>query len=347
MRPFLAAVVALVFISSAKAEPLRMSDLASTQTILHWIANYRYDPTPLDVPKALKRLSELGAFNDTEHCGAPIGFLAGVLAENPAQADILIERSLAIHSDDRWIVIRAIAYSGLPNWKDLLRRYARDIPSRQVMVERYIEGSLPTLAQFVIPPEPSTLDRMREGLRLDAVFGPPAKKIELTPTADVLDLLWGYYFATGSYGPVLHMVALLAWSADHNDVDRLAIGSMAKFTLASNAVRDEQLLAMLKRSRLARGQPKVIDAALKEVIDAAETVDTAPLRQQALNAVNDLRSKGPAYKRTASWWSYLGQTAVAGGCMAAAVMGQVELGIPCVIGGASSSAVMNFIANSP
>jgi len=37
-----------------------------------------------------------------------------------------------------------------------------------------------------------------------------------------------------------------------------------------------------------------------------------------------------------SWWSFIGQSAIAGGCIAAAVMGQVEFGIPCVVGGAAS-----------
>jgi len=163
----------------------------------------------------------------------------------------------------------------------------------------------------------------------------------------VLDLLWGYYFATGSYGPVTHLVALLAWSGDHNDADHLAIGSMAKYTLATNAVHDRALLAMLKQSQKARGQPKEVEKPLNEVIEAAETVNTGPVREQALAAVNDVRTKGPEYKRTVSWWSYMGQTAIAGGCIAAATMGAVALGLPCVVGGATSSAVMNFIANSP
>jgi hypothetical protein len=295
----------------------------------------------------MKTLSDLGAFHDTEHAGAPVGFFAGVLATNPAQADRLIEGALRMRADDRWVIVRAIAYSGLPDWKELLGRYAADIPERQVMIERYLHGKLPTLAQFTVPPEDGMWDRMRKGLKLDAVFGKPKPRIELTPNGDVLDLLWGYYFATGGYGPVMHMVELLAWSADHNDAERLAVGSMAKFTLASNALHDPDLLAMLKQLRKARGQHKEIAAALKDIIDAADTVDVGEVRQEALAAIADLRTKGPAYKRAISWWSYLGQTAVAGGCLAAATVGMVAAGLPCVVGGATSSAVMNFLGNAP
>ena len=347
MRLLLAALTALVLVSSARAAPLTAADTASTQAVLHWIAAYRKAPRPADVPKAMKALSELGALHDTEHCGAYIGFLAGVLAADPRAAETLVARTLAMRADDRWVVVRAIAYSGLPDWKDLLREVAPRIPDRKAMIDDYLAGKLPTLAQFSMPPEPGMLDRMRKGLRLDRVFGKPTQPVTLAPSADVIDLLWGYYFATGSYGPVMHLVALLAWSKDHNDAERLAIGSMAKYTLASNAVHDPGLLAMLKESRRTRGQPKEVAAALKEVVKAAETVDTGPVREQALAAINDVRTKGSEYKRTVSWWSYVGQTAVAGGCLAAATAGMVAAGIPCIVGGATSSAVMNFIANSP
>jgi hypothetical protein len=335
------------FISPSQAAPVRMSDLASTQAVLHWISLYRRGPDPTSVPKVMRTLSTLGAFNDPEHCGVYAGFFAGVLAANPRRAEALIAQTLKMKSDDRWMVVRAIAHSGLPNWKYLLRQFADRIPSRKVMIDRYIEGNLPTLAQFTIAPEPSTWDRLEEKLHLDAIFGEPPKKLILEPSADVLDLLWGYYFGTGSYGPIMHIVALLAWSQDRNDVERLAIGSMAKYTLASNAMHDRRLLAMLKDSRAARGQPKKIVEALKEIIDAAETVQTGKLRQEALAAINEVKTKGPAYKRTLSMWSYLGQTAIAGGCVAAAVSGLVALGLPCVVGGATSSAVMNFLSNMP
>src|SRR5262249_14278454 len=38
------------------------------------------------------------------------------------------------------------------------------------------------------------------------------------------------------------------------------------------------------------------------------------------------------------WWGMVGQTALALGCVVASAMGQVEVGIPCVVGGALSGA---------
>ena len=179
------------------------------------------------------------------------------------------------------------------------------------------------------------------------MWGKRERETVLEPSPEVLDILWGYYFATGSYGPIMRIVAMLPWSDDRDDVERLTLGSMAKFTLASNAMRDSDLLMLLKGSSKARNQPKVTVAALNEVTDAAETVEIARIRKQAVAAVDELRRKGPAYRRSASWWGFVGQSAIAGGCIAAAVTGHVEFGLPCVVGGAAASGAMNFISNQP
>jgi hypothetical protein len=90
--------------------------------------------------------------------------------------------------------------------------------------------------------------------------------------------------------------------------------------------------------------PEKTAAVLKEVIQAAETMQTARLRKEALAAIEDLRRKGPGYKRRALGWGQIGQGALALGCIAAAATGQVEFGLPCVIGGAASSAALNLFA---
>ena len=164
--------------------------------------------------------------------------------------------------------------------------------------------------------------------------------IKLDASPEVLDTLWGYYFASGSYGPISRILRMLTWSKDRDDTERLTVGNMAKYTLASNAARDADLLAMLKQG-LDR-QPSDIQPILKEVIEAAETMEIAHIRKAALASIEDLKRKGPGYKRDISTWGQLGQGAVALGCIAAAATGQVEIGIPCVVGGALSSATPNY-----
>jgi hypothetical protein len=348
MRWLIAVFFSLFMLVPAHAAArLQAADLVSTEAVLRWINDYRNHPSPADIPTAMRALSRLGGFSNPEHTGVYVGFLAGTLTENPRQAEQIISRILSIREEDRWIIVRAIAYSGLSNWQTLLRKFGQRMPRYNVLSDRYISGKMATLAQFTVPSSPSALERMRQQLHIDKLFGEPPKRVTLTPTPEVLDVLWGYYFATGNYGPVMHIVTILPLSADHNDADRLTVGSLAKYTLASNAMHDPRLLAMLKASRKARDESKETTAALDEVIDAAETVDTARIRKQVLATMDELRSKGPAFKRDVSWWGFLGESVIAGGCLAAATAGMVVLGLPCVVGGAASSAAINFWNNSP
>jgi hypothetical protein len=66
----------------------------------------------------------------------------------------------------------------------------------------------------------------------------------------LLDTLWGYYFATGSHAPIQRIIQMLPWSKSRDTVDKLTVGSMARYTLASYAIRDASLREYL-RSELA------------------------------------------------------------------------------------------------
>ena len=157
-------------------------------------------------------------------------------------------------------------------------------------------------------------------------------------------MLWGLYLATGTYAPIGRIVKLLPLANDHDSVDNLTTGSAAKFTLASNAVRDLNLLNMLKWS--AKHQPKDVAVVLDDVVETAETVDTVHMRKESLAAIDELKQKGPDSKRELSGWGQVGQGALSMGCVIAAATGQIELGIPCVLGGAAYSAGMQYVRTS-
>ncbi len=77
---------------------------------------------------------------------------------------------------------------------------------------------------------------------------------------------------------------------------------------------------------------------LDDVIETAETVDTVHMRKESLAAIEELKEKGPNSKRELSGWGQVGQGALSMGCVVAAATGQIELGIPCVLGGAAYTA---------
>src|SRR5215471_12452943 len=114
-------------------------------------------------------------------------------------------------------------------------------------------GSNPAKAEqlvnsfFPIPLEetkPGMMDKLK-GVFTKNPFGKDVKKLNTAVTfagnQDLLDTLWGYYFATGSHLPILKIMQMLPWSKSRDTLDKLTVGSMARYTLASYAVRDANL----------------------------------------------------------------------------------------------------------
>ena len=260
-------------------------------------------------------MGNLGLFRELDAAGVYIGFIAGVIGSNPEHAEQLVARMFPMPPEDQVVLIRAIAYSDLPDWKGLLGLFVERMPARMVLIRKYLYGDGKTLAEL----EPDD--------------------------AYVIDLLWGYYFATGWPEPIRRIIATLAWSNDKNSVEKLTIGSMSKWTLATNASREKDLLDILHAEM--NGQPLEVRQPLREVIEAAETFETARIRKEAVAAVEQLKARGPESARNFAWWGQVGQTTLALGCVAAAAVGQVQFGIPCVVGGAVSSAALKYLAPGP
>ena len=348
-RGAFAAIVGLVIGLSLLVAPLTparavqppASGFNSNEAILKWINGYRHRPDPDRLPAVVHALSAMQAFKAAESSGPYVGFIAGVLGTNASHAEDLIAKMLPIDPSDHWVLVRAVAYSGLPNWRELLATFVDRMATRRARIDNYLDGKLPRLEQIDFRAEkPGMIDKIKSSLHI----GKDQKKaVALEPTPELIDVLWGYYLATGSYVPIERVIKLLPLSNDKDNVDSLTTGSAAKFTLASNAVRDADLLAMLKWAD--KDQPKEVKVVLDDVIETAETVDTVHMRQESLAAIEELKSKGPNSKRELSGWGQIGQGALSMGCVVAAATGQIELGIPCVIGGAAYTAGLQYVTH--
>ncbi|MCC6890664.1 MAG: hypothetical protein IT536_19240 [Hyphomicrobiales bacterium] len=325
------------------AQPLRTLDLLTPDQVLRWINGYRHKPDATSVPEVVKALSRMGAFKDPESSGAYVGFIAGVIGSERERAEELIGKMFPLPEENHWVIVRAIAYSAHPDWKHLLRVFAPRLPTRQVMIQKYLSNQSPTLFQVAARRSKTTGESVRAYFSYETYFGDGKKRgarEELEATPELLDTFWGYYFASGRYRPVARIVAMLPYANDGNSVELLTLGNMAKFTLASNAVRDTKLLGMLKTAE--QQQPKPVASVLREVINAAETVETGRLRKEAMASIEELRRKGPAYRRDVSRWGQVGLGALSLGCIGAAALGQIVLGLPCVVGGALSQAGLRY-----
>lgn len=322
MRAVLSFLVVLVLALSAgtagaqrKAtlqQPQPPPQQLTAQAILKWINSYREKPDPNKLPEAVKAMSGIGVFKELEQAGVYQGFIAGVIAANPEIAEKLISEMYPLPPEDQVVIIRAIAYSGLRGWKELLQKFVERMPTRKVLIEHHLYGK-----------------------------GPTFETLDLKASPAHIDVMWGHYFGSGSFKGIDRIITVLPWSKDRNDVEKLTLGSMAKWTLAQNLQTDPRLLAYVKRQL--DSVPKETAKELREVITAAETYETAAIRKQAVAAVEELRRKGPENVRNASWWGQAGQTALAFGCIVASALGQAQVGIPCVIGGALSNVALKYM----
>jgi hypothetical protein len=345
MRYVVLAVLACVLVQPAHAAvPPEIDPRASLGVVQQWIYNYRNKPDYAHVPAAVRVLFHAQTFKEPENAGIYLGFIAGAIGSNPAKAEQLVNSFFPVPPEDEWVIVRAIAYSGLPDWRNLMRKVEPRMPGRRVMIEGYLAGTMPTLMDIPLEEaKPGVFDKLRGTLTRNPFAKEERKldtKLTYATSQDLLDTLWGYYFATGSHLPIQRIMQMLPWSKSRDTVDKLTIGSMARYTLASYAVRDGELREYL-RAQLAQ-QRDPIKAPLTEVVEAADTVQLGAVRKDAVAAVEELKVKGSDARRNLDFWGQLGVGAVALGCVSAAALGQVAVGIPCVIGGSASQGLLSF-----
>jgi len=103
----------LVQSANAAATP-EIDPRASLSVVQQWIYNYRAKPDYAHVPAAVRVLFHAQSFKEPENSGIYLGFIAGAIGSNPAKAEQLVNSIFPVPPEDEWVIVRAIAYSGLP-----------------------------------------------------------------------------------------------------------------------------------------------------------------------------------------------------------------------------------------
>ena len=305
-----------------QAAPEPQGEFASVDRLMDWVTNYRSHKNPSRVPAAVHAMQDFGLFADEEKAWFCTGFIAGVLGSNPKDGPRLIPRMFPMPDKEQAVIIRAIVYSGRPDWRELLEKNASRMPLRRPLIDDFIAGKRPTLMD----------------LPLDHGGSPG------------IYALWGYYVATGQYEPVVRIIQALRWSKKKEDssfsfrkvfsgwghdpsaVEKITTGGTAKWTLASYAERDRQLLN-LYRAEYAR-QPQEIAKPLKDVIEAAEIFEAEKIRKDQFGAIEDAQKQQMTNEAGMTKGATAGSIAIATGCVAATALGQAYIALPCVLGGA-------------
>src|ERR1700722_2694132 len=158
---FVTALFVLVQPASAAMSP-EIDPSASLNVVQQWIYNYRAKPDYTHVPAAVRVLFHAQTFKEPENAGIYLGFIAGAIGSNPAKSEQLVNSFFPVAPEDEWVIVRAIAYSGLPDWRNLMRKVEPKMPGRKVMIDAYLEGKLPTLNDIPLEEtKPGMLDKLR------------------------------------------------------------------------------------------------------------------------------------------------------------------------------------------
>ncbi len=295
---------------------------SSPEKLMDWVTTYRKHPNPSRVPPAVHAMLDYGLLADEEKEWFCIGFIAGVLGTNPKDGPALIPRMFPLPDKEQAVIIRAIVYSERPDWRELLEKNSSRMPLRRPLIDDFLQGKRPTLMELPL-----------------ADGGSPG-----------IYALWGYYVATGQHEPVVRIMQALQWSRNKDDssfsfkkifsgwgndpsaVEKITTGGTAKWTLASYAERDRELLNLYRAE--ASRQPEAIAKPLNDVIVAAEAFESEIVRKDQFGAIADAQKAQMTNEAGMTKGATAGSIAIATGCVAATALAQPEIAIPCVIGGA-------------
>lgn len=330
MRMLLAGLLATMLGVMPDMAEARRAEFSTPDRVLHWIYQYRRAPAPLRLPQAVHAMRDHGLLADAKKAGFFIGFIAGVLGANPLSAPRLIAKMPSLPAKQQAVIIKAIAFSGHPKWRALLARIKPRMPYRAPLIERYLSGEAQTLMY-----------------------------VPLASGAETIYALWGYYYATGHYQPVVRVIGALewteaksasgfsfsrlisGWSRHEPSFEELTVGATAKWTLAAHAERNRDLLA-LYRAELPGRQGAVADG-LADVIAAAERFEAESIREEQIVVIDKAKVERARKDMQPASAVTFGTVAIATGCVIATATGHPEIAVPCVISGAVFSGVTKLV----
>src|SRR5262245_37537877 len=118
----------------------QQGDFSSPEKLMDWMSNYRSHKTPWRVPAAVHAMQDYGLFADEEKAWFCTGFIAGVLGSNPKDGPKLIPGMFPMPDKEQAVILRAIAYSGRPDWRELLESTSKLTPLRRPLIDDFLAG---------------------------------------------------------------------------------------------------------------------------------------------------------------------------------------------------------------
>ncbi len=209
-----------------------------------WLTFYYRNPQPAQLMPQLKAWSSEGTLQDQNARGPLLGFLSQVFRQNPDRLQTWYQQSVKLPAEDQELINMAL-------W------IANSKESQQLL-----EKELPKAFVGKTPPDILTL-------KLDA--------------SSTLDLLWGFYFATGDSKALRRIAGMFRYADAPKKVTGIPEGrsplyvvlpEAAKWSISSNARQHPKILAdykkMLISDQLNDTEKKWLDESLQEAENPAQ-----------------------------------------------------------------------------
>ena len=204
---------------------------AAATSAEQWLTHYYQNPQPEQFVPAIFDLSHAGFFEQPGHVSLAIGFIAGVMTQNPDQIDQWLLFSRALPPAHQRLMVSALWYSGHPKGAAYLRAHARGVsPQLRAEIEQLLASG-------------------------------PALRDAPVLSASSLNLQWGAFLATGESQHVMNVLAALG-SSDPG------LSSAVRLALAEKAATHEKVQAICAE-QLAR-QPEGVRDQLRAAMNDAK-----------------------------------------------------------------------------
>jgi hypothetical protein len=230
-RGLLLTVSLSLFVASvvyAEVEPLSHKELND------WMVYYYKNPKPEMTPRAVYSMGQLQDVDDTRL--APLSaFLSFVFRDNPGKVRGWLSQLSPLSACARKVVSYALWYSRVDEAQNLMKSLAESSGGEDALLVRALLEKRPT----------------------------PFEEVEIA-SASTLDTLWGAFFATGGEKYVIRIMSALPYVSAKGDMNKLLIGEAARWSLASNAVQHEKVLAICTEQ--IEKQPEEISTILKLIV---------------------------------------------------------------------------------
>jgi hypothetical protein len=212
--------------------------------------NYYRAPMPERVHEVVQAAVVQGLAETRPKRLALIAFMAGLIAENTLYVERLASVFGKLPGDQPERVVRAILYSGRPDWADQITRLKGFWPQHVAMIDRIAaRGARPVFA-----------------LKRD---GQP----------EVLEMNWAYFGATGSRDAVLAVIEMMG-DLRSTEPAKVALAHAARHTLATQAMTHDRVYDICLRAQMGSFGDQ-----MRLIIVAANNKDVSAFKVEADAAI--------------------------------------------------------------